>query len=54
MNQLRIYNQQQAIRKCIYLKYTIYNGNKNMVLGINLVGGAEFLGKIMEFIERYY
>ena len=34
MSQLHIYNQQQVVRKYIYLKDAIYNDNKN-VLEIN-------------------
>lgn len=36
MSQLHIYNQQQVVRKHIYLKDAIYNNNK-IVLEINLI-----------------
>ena len=36
MSQLHIYNQQEVIRKYIYLKDAIYNNNK-IVLEINLI-----------------
>lgn len=34
---MHIYNQQLVVRKYIYLKGVIYNGNKNKVLEINLI-----------------